>query len=459
MGQSFTLTSVTTRRATRRALTAGAVAAGAAVALGRGVSAQSTPQASPIAEIGSSGKRYLFVGDRTQASVEVYSIPGFVLAGVVEGVTFGTHGGTLQLADGRIVFADTGNSEIVALAVGDDGMPGITDRVAGEFGGGIAWMAASPSFSHVALGSIQDSETSQFLNIVDLDTFENIAVEFELNQPEEITAWLLNDPLNLYVAVGGQIKSYLLSDLLAGNLEPLDMVEVELGSHGGATDNVNGRIFLTTAPGTGFEVLDVANGAAEYLTQIPWDVDGFTGGRNARPRVTGDGQHIFGLLTPGLDDPTLWAETLVTNHVTDMAGLSAARVEIGRGNFGYRWGISDRYALWAGYDGEAGTAYLIDADADSETFGRATATVAIPRPSNAAVAGEDFEGADTYATAITSDSKYGFVSINGDQIVKVYDLESLTEIAEFEVGLPLKNYDGYITVIEHGQSPVDIWGR
>jgi len=66
--------------------------------------------------------------------------------------------------------------------------------------------------------------------------FENTSLEFVMNEPEKITVWLLNDPLHVYVAVGGQIKSYQMDDLVAGNLEPPNTVEVEPGSHIRATD-------------------------------------------------------------------------------------------------------------------------------------------------------------------------------------------------------------------------------
>lgn len=98
--------------------------------------------------------------------VEISSIPGFELAGAVDDVGFGAHGGVRQLQDGRAVFADTLNGAIVALAIGADGTPTITDRVGATLGGGIAWMAASPTRGHVAVGSLQDSEESQVLNKV-----------------------------------------------------------------------------------------------------------------------------------------------------------------------------------------------------------------------------------------------------------------------------------------------------
>ncbi len=103
--------------------------------------------------------------------------------------------------------------------------------------------------------------------------------------------------------------------------------------------------------------------------------------------------------------------------------------------------------------------YLLDADATSETFGQATSSFPIATPSNAAVPGEEVASKDTYATAITADSRYGFVSLNGDGVVKVFDLDQQAEIAEIAIDLPLAGYDGYITVIETGITPADLWAR
>lgn len=239
VGQSFQLKSVTSWTGNRKSFGTGTLAAigattpGSRIALG-----QATPEASPVT-VGDG--RFLIIGDRTQTSMYAYSIPEFQMAATIDNVGFGTHGGVLALPDGAMVFADTLNDRIISLTIGEDGVPTIDREVGATFNGGVAWVAASPDFSHVAMGSLQDSETSQFLNIVDLATFEKTALEFDLNEPEEVTAWLLNDPLNVYVAVGGQIKSYLLGDLLARDLEPLSVVEVELGSHGGASDTVNSR--------------------------------------------------------------------------------------------------------------------------------------------------------------------------------------------------------------------------
>ncbi|MGN6031357.1 MAG: hypothetical protein ACTHQE_06800 [Thermomicrobiales bacterium] len=460
----FAIRAITRHTATRRSVLGSAAALGSTLVVGGRAAAQ-TPNASPVASPAASpvapgSGRYLFVADRTQPAVEVYSIADGALAGRVEGITCATHAGALLLPDGRLLFGDQQNEEIVTLAVGADGVPAIVDRVKATFGEGAAWIAASPQLDYVAIGSLREGEHAQVLNIVELASFTNTAIEFAMNEDEELTAWLLNDPLNLYVAVGGQIRSYVLADLLAGNDTPLNTVEVELGSHGGASDPANGRILYTTAPGTGFEVLDASKGAADYLTQVPWDVDGLSGGRNARPRVTGDGTHIVGLMTPGLDDPTQWSGTEVSIHLTDMGELTARRLPVGKGNFGYRWGMNGSVAVWAGYaEAETGTAYLIDVDGVSPSLGSVLATIDIPKPTNAAVPGKDFEGTDTYTTAVPTAGDVALVSINGDKKVVVIDLATASVTGEFPIGLPMTNYDGFSTIIETGVTPVDLWGR
>jgi hypothetical protein len=464
MSQGFTVKSVTRWQDTRRSVLSASIGAVAGVAgVARFASAQNaTPEATPIASPDGEGSgQHLLVADKTDSVIYIYSIPDFELTGQLDGITLGVHGGTLTLEDGRVIFADLANEEIVALAISVDGTPEIVNRVAGTFGGGVAWVSADPDLTHVVLGSLIEEGTSQFLNVVDLATFENAAIEFEMLEPEEIHGWLLGDPLHLHIAIGGQVNSYVLADILAGVTEPLSTVSAELGSHGGTSDARNGRIFYTTAPGTGFEVLDASAGPAEYLTQIPWDLDGLTGGRNARPRTTTDATHILGLMTPGLDDPTVWAETLVSIHITNVDDLTAVRLPIDTGSFGYRWGITDRYVLWAGYNASGGSAYLIDADPASEGFGTVVSTWETPLPSNAAVAGEDFEGKETYFTAITPDSRLGFVAVNGDGVVKVYDLSKGSEVSEVgEIALPsTQTGGGYLTVVQAGIVPGDLWGR
>jgi hypothetical protein len=417
----------------------------------------SSPVASP-ATLGSAHS-HLVVADANDDVVYVYSFPGFELTGTLDQVRFGIHGGALQLEDGRLLFADTLNEEIVALRILDNGTPEISDRVGARLGGGVTWISANPEMSHLVVGSLIDEAESQFLNIVDLGTFENTTLEFAMAAPEEIHGWLLGDPMHVHVAVGGQIDSYLLSDLVAGNTTSLSSVPVELGSHGGVTDGTRQRIFYTTGPGTGFEVLDASEGAATFLQQVPWDVDGFTGGRNARPRVLADGVHVMGVMTPGLEEPSQWAETEVTNHITNMETLEAARLPVDVGTIGYRWGLAEEIALWAGYNADGARAYIIDAVPDSPSFGTPVATVEVTMPGNAAVPGEDYNDSEFYLmTAVSPDGAYGFVTISGDGLIQVIDLATQAIVADIQVPSALAG-GGYTTVVQPGVVPVDLWAR
>ncbi|MCB1235928.1 MAG: hypothetical protein KDM91_12740 [Verrucomicrobiae bacterium] len=452
------LTRVIAHPASRRTVLAGALGALGGAALSGRVAAQaeSTPAAGEAAP-------YLFVADAAAQAVALYSIPGFELTGQLDGVTFGIHGGALQLPDGRLLFADVGSNEILALGTDDAGAPVILQRTAATLGGGISWASVDPEFTYLVAGSLvgehEEQEHTQYINIVDLETFDNVALEFTMNEPEEITPWLMGDPLHLHVATGGEIASYLLADLLEGRQEPLAKVPVDLESHGGATDAQRGHILYVTGPGAGFDVLDVSDGAAAYLTQVPWDLDDLSGGRNARPRMLPDGDHIFGVMTPGLDDHSLWAETMVSNHILNLETLEARRVPVDVGTIGYRWGVSDRYALWAGYNAEGAQAYLLDADPASATFGDVVATIPVAMPSQAAQAGEDYDGSEFYLmTAITPDSAYGFVTISGDSLIQVLDLAAREVVAEITTPFPLAG-GGYTTVVQPGLTPVDLWAR
>jgi len=142
-----------------------------------------------------------------------------------------------------------------------------------------------------------------------------------------------------------------------------------------------------------------------------------------------------------------------------MEDLSARRLPIDVGTIGYRWGLSDRYALWAGYNADGARAYLLDADPRSDTFGTAVDTIEVAMPSGAATPGQDYADAEFYLmTAVTPDSRYGFVTISGDGLIQALDLEERAVVADISVPTPLAG-GGYTTVVQRGIPPVDLWAR
>ncbi|HWV22888.1 MAG TPA: hypothetical protein VNZ58_01750, partial [Thermomicrobiales bacterium] len=406
------------RRANRRSVMAGSVGAALAISGGmRHLSAQETPAASPTG--GEADSRHLIVADPEAAALYVYAIPGLELTGHVDDVVFGVHNGLLQLPDGRLVFSDDNTGEVLAVTIDAAGVPAVTQRVAVNSGNRLVWSSVDPEFRYLVGASQIEDSTVQVANVIDLATFTNTEYEIGLVGEEELHAWIAGDPAVLYASVGGEIHSHLLSDLEAGNATPIEVVPVELRSHGAVADAAHDQFLLVT--NEGFEVTDISTGPALYRDLIPWDVDGFAGGRNSRPRLHNDGTHIFGRLNATPDDPTQWAEVEVTTHIANTADLTAQRFALGKGNFGFRWGISDPYVLFAGHDGVTGGAYLVDVDSDSETFGTVVGLVELDLPSGAATPGEDSAGTETYLTALTQDGALGFVVHGGDGIISVID--------------------------------------
>jgi hypothetical protein len=460
---------VTTWTANRRVLlgAAAGTAIGAAV-LARPVSArQATPIASPVA--GSMSRSFLMVTDREEPTLWFYSIPDGRLTGKLDNLLMASHGSAFQLPDGRLILGKLGEQEaapgrqsIEALIVDEQGAPSVVASVPATFGESAAWITVDPDLTTLAFGSLRDGEAAtQVLNIVDLASFTNTELEFEMNEPEEITAWLLGDPLHLHVAVGGRVDSYELAALLGGNTTPLASVDVDLGSHGGATDAKRDQLFYVTAPGQGMDVLDVSSGVAEFVTQLPWDMDGRTGGYNARAIVSADGDHIFGVLYGSPEDPTQWAEFACDLHVIDMADLTATRTPIGSGVFTTRWAIGTRVALAAGYNANGGTAYVIDADAASATFATVVREIPVNVPTKGQAPGAwDKEAEIWYVCAVTPDDRYGFVTIPGDGLVQVLDLAAGSVVQEIATETDLSGF-GYSKVVlaGAGMPPVDLWGR
>lgn len=400
------------------------------------------------------------VTDREESTLWFYSIPDGKLTGKLDNLLMASHASSFLLPDGRLVVGRLGDQSLDALVVDEQGVPSVVASVPATLGESAAWIVVDPDLTTLAFGSLREGDAaSQVLNIIDLASFTNTELEFEMNEPEEITAWLLGDPLHLYVAVGGRIDSYELSALINGETTPLGSVEVDLGSHGGATDVARDQLFYVTAPGQGMDVLNVSSGVAEYITQIPWDMDGRTGGYNSRANVSRDSNHIFGVLTGNAEDPTQWAEFACDLHVVNMADLTATRTPIGTGTFSSRWAMGAKIALAAGYNADGGTAYVIDTDVDSASFASVVQEIPVNVPTNGQVPGRwDEEAQIYYVCAVTPDDMYGFVTIPGDSLVQVIDLAAGEVVQEITTETDLAGF-GYSKVIQAGTTPVDLWGR
>lgn len=439
-------------RITRRQFGAGALGLGLA---GAGFEARVSAN-DPATPVGSSS-RYLFAADPSEAAIYVYSLETLELTGQLDDVVFGGHGGLLTLPDGRLIFSDD-RGELLAAAIDDAGAIEIVQRTAITAGETVAWMAFDPGFRFAAAPSLIADTHDQVVNLVDLETFTNTELHVTTVADEEVHAWLIGDPLHLHVALGGQVDSYLVSDLLAGDVSPVGSVQVELGSHGGVTDVARDRIALVSLPG--FEVLDTSGGGAVYQTNLPWDVGDLTGGRNARPRLAWDGDQIIGVLTKPVESPELWADAEVSVHIANLADDTVSRTLVGNGRFAGRIGVGEEVALLAGYGAEGGAAYVYNIDTADPAYGTVTATIPLELPGVSGEPGSELPSdVQGYFTAVTHDGTVGAILYGGDGRVDILDLTNGVVAATIELPTAMRLFPAYISVVEPGLTPVDLWGR
>lgn len=410
-------------------------------------------QASPVS--GSAG-RFLLVADPAELVLSAYSIPDLKQTGSLTGIALDKHAGVITLADGRVLFNDDAAGEIVALTIDGQGVPAIVNRVGASLGDGAAWAGIDADARYYLVTSGVDDSRTRYLNVVDLEAFTNTSIEIEAAADEELEAWISGDPATVYLAVGGRVDAYTLESLRAGDLTPVSTLEIEFGSHGPVADSARNRLLISTK--AGFEAIDLGGDALAHAALIPWDVDGLTGGQNFRPRLGSTGDHVFGVLTAEPTTPEAWADSEVSAHITDLDALDAHRVLLGTGLWAGRWGIGSGAALFAGHDGEQGSAVLFDVDPASTTFNTARTTIAIDLPAAAAKPGVDPTGAEGYLTAMTHAGDFGFVALGGDGTVLVIDTEAAAVIETIDVGTPLTGA-GYLAVIENGLAPVDLIAR
>jgi len=446
----------------RRATAALTAAVGAALALSGTTGAQS-----PAPDVTTG---HLLVADPAAAAVYVYSLPSLTLTGQLGDTLFGVHNGAIALEDGRILYGDDLHDEVRAIRIDDAGVPSIDGSVGVTNGDRLVWSSIDPGARYyVAASQIvapepeagaspspEPGSIDQVLNIVDLATWTNTSVAFPMTAEEEIIGMLSGDPLTLTVSTGGQVATYRVDELLAGDVTPLGTLPIEVGSHGAVTDAARGRVAVVSLPG--FEVVDVSGGAPVHAGLIPWDVDGISGGRNARPRLGFDGDHVHGVLTGPVAAPEDWATAEVSAHVADLTDLSAHRVALGAGRWAGRVGISTPYALYAGYDGTSAQAVLFDVDPGSATFGAVTATIPLDPPANASVPGSPMTGTEGYLTTITPDGTLGFVVHGGDGRISVIDTASGTVSGRIDTPTPLTGA-GYAIAVQPGVAPVDLFAR
>ncbi|MET0285471.1 MAG: hypothetical protein ABW352_13405 [Polyangiales bacterium] len=418
-------------------------------------------QASDAGVVGREG--FLLVAELAEGkeSIHAYSLPELQHTGQIDDVKLGNHLGALALKDGRVVTSDDKHDQLIAIRVDSAGKPAIVNRADANLGTGAVWGCGDKDLRYLAVSSGHDG-VEQVANILKLDDFT--LREFPITVPavngasEEVHATVAGDPAHLFASVGGEIRVWPLADVLAGTATTAATIPINTGSHGIVVSHRTGVLYITTAAGTGFD------GAALQMpfarTQlVPWDADGLSTGRNARPRLSYDGRYIYGAIAQTVPEGAeRWAERPVDLHAADLDTKTAKRTALTKGIVP-KFQLSKSLALFANVDETgASQAILVDVVAGSPTFQQVVARVPLARLGNGPVVGQATSGKQALASAITPDGKWAFVSHGGDSKISVIDTTTRTVVRVLETPTSLAN-GGYLFAVQPGIDPVDTCTR
>jgi YVTN family beta-propeller protein len=405
-------------------------------------------------EASPAGQDFLLVADTVERRLYVYRVPDMVLTGALDNVLLGAHLGTLALPDGRILLSDDAAKEILALRI-DDGVPVVVNRTAATLGRRAVWGSTDPGFQYFAVASEIENSDDQVVNLIDLQTFENTQVPVKMQADEEAHPYLGEQPLTLFVGLGGVMQSYAVADLIRqGSAAPTSETVIDLGAHGLVISPKASRLGISTR--AGFNVVDTTYAALGSTVNIPWDIDGRTGGQNIRPRLAHDGVTALGAIAGPVAAPEQWADTPQDIHVLNLQTLEAHRFRLGNGIVP-RFALSKAFAVFVTVHPYGDELHLLDVRPKSKTYVKRTGTVDLEQLSNGPVAGQPTVGREARFVAVTPDGRYAFATHGGDGKISVIDTATLS-VTQVVVPTTLTG-GGYITAVQPGVRVVDLIAR
>lgn len=408
----------------------------------------------------------LLVADTAAAKIHVYDAGTLHLLGTLDHVVVGAHAGTTALPDGRVLIPDEASKQLLVLQVAGT-VPTVVARVPMPIPLGVryGWMAVDPAGAYALVTSDDAEEAIDYLTVVDLTNYTSKQVKVDIKGAPnaEFHATIGGDPPVAILHLANRVETYPLSRLMdasvtlgslrSGSVKLLDTFTVGEGGHSNSYSPQAKKWAGSTL--RGLEVATFSGNTVTATKLLPWDADGLSGGRNARQRLTSDGQHVFGPLNAPVA-PEDWASTQVDLHWADLTNDTVKRVPLAKGLVG-RGGVSSRYAVYSNVHPDGDYASLVDVDPASASFRQVVGRVPLAKLANAPAAGKPAAGAESRYSAISTDGKTAFVSHGGDGIVSVIDTERRT-IQQLRTPSPLRG-GGYLTVVQVGAPLFDVVAR
>ena len=397
----------------------------------------------------------LVIADAHASTLYIYSVPSLQQLAVIDDVKFADHAGFVPLNDGRVLFTDSATNELISLRVlGDE--PAVVGRAALTYPA--IHLAVDPAHEYAAISGAGPAagEPGAF-TLVRLVDFYHRSVPIPTGEPGVL---LGGSPLYVYHRNDdlAQVEAYLFEDLWKGTVSLKGSVAIGVAPHGEALAHAEGKMFV--AADDGINVIPTAGAELGDVTQIPYDIDGRTGGRAFYARLSVDAKYLYSYLRDsGPNYDWAWKDWVSDAYVVDVQNETAKRIEIGKGLV-YRLADSEKYAMFVQYHPDGDFAHFMDTDAKSDTFQEIIAKVPLEAMSKTPTEPEaDPWSSEAFRMAgMVPSGRYAFVSHGGDGKVSMIDTASMEVAGEIELPTPL-DYGGYLLGVEPGAVVRDTVGR
>jgi hypothetical protein len=396
----------------------------------------------------------LVVADTTEHRLYVYDVATLTLVADLPNVAMADHPGFLPLNDGRLLFVDSALNALQIARIHGTSKPSIERSI--PLLGQAAHIAVDPSGKHavVSTNSAYDDGRGA-LTLVTLADGTYQHVPLATGEPGvAVTA----DPITVIHRndAPAQLEMYAYDELLEGTAEPLDVAAIGLAPHGEVIAHARGKVVSATARGIDIASFD-ALGFGEVKT-VPYDVDGFSGGRAFYARLSGDGRYLYSYLRDDRGGEAPWGEWRSDGYIVDLETQTARRIPVGNGLV-YRLGVCETLAAFTQYAPQGDALHLLDARQGSPTFQQLIAKIPLERMSQAPGVDGDVWSSEAFRiTALSSDCAHAFVTHGGDGKISIIDTASARVERILETPTRLA-HGGYLISMRRGQALVDTIGR
>ena len=400
------------------------------------------------------GEGRLVVADTSAEVVYVHDSPSFTKVGEFTGIKLSSHLGAIALPDGRAVFVDDKSSQVIVLQTLGE-RPEILQRIKGA--SPAIWGGVDPDFEYLVYSSPPDDSPEKVATatLVNLKDYKAHELKVPMGGSGELHVALGGKPLTLFASTLNELHAYRVSDVVKGEPVALGFTEVNTGLHGAViTHDGKPRILVSTT--ASFDLVTYNGSELGAAKPLAWDVDGRAGGRNGRPRLSWDGNYVYGALAAAVPAEQ-WQSRQNDVHIVNLQNETVKRLPLAPGIVG-RFQIARPYALFYNIHPDGDFAILFDTDPSSATFQQVVAGIPLQPLAGAPQAGVSAAGTEARGGAITPDGKYAFVSQGGESKVWVIDTESRTIVRDIAVPTPLRG-GGYLLAVQKDVEPVDLQVR